>query len=167
MKKRIIFIILGALAIIIGGLALLNRPEGQLDAAQLEIYLAGNLAATFTMDQVKALPAIELQKEIVSSSQENQSGLFTGVALRTLLDAADPDWQSYGDMVSTRASDGFVSAFSVEEVAADDNIMVAYAIDGQPLGTQAEGGVGPFRIVIRDDEFGNRSTYWLCRLEVQ
>jgi len=167
MKKKTVLIILAALALAIALLAVLNRPAGQLDASRLEIYLDGQLAAAFTMEQVRELPAVELQKEIVSANYENQSGLFTGVALRTLLSAADPDWQSYGQMVATRATDGFVSAFSAEEVAADDNILVAYALDGQPLGSEEEGGAGPFRIVIRDDAFGNRSTRWLCRLEVQ
>ncbi len=167
MKKKHIIIILVVLAIVIAVLAWLNRPESQLVSGKIEIIVSGETVAEYTMEDIMALPKVELEKEIVSSSGENQKGLFTGVTLRDLLEAAYPNWQEQGTMVASRAEDGYISAYDTEEVAADDNIIVAYLIDGKSLGTKEDGGVGPFRIVIRDDEFGNRSTYWLCQIEVQ
>lgn len=166
MKKKHIMIILVVMAAVIAVLAWLNRPEDQPVTGKLEITVDGK-SVTYTMEEIMAMPKVEFEKEIVSSSQENQKGTFTGVTLDDLLDAADANWQSQATMVVARAEDGYTSAFDVAEVTADDNIVVAYLIDGESLGTKEDGGVGPFRIVVRDDEFGTRSTYWLSQIEVQ
>lgn len=170
MKRRqttAIVIILAVLIIAVAVLAALNRSEDQLVTGQLEIMLRGESVAVLLPADVGALPAIELRKEIVSGSGDSQSGLFTGVALRTLLDTAAPGWAEGASRVICRAEDNFISAFAVDEVTADDNIMVAYLLDGKPLSGREQGGKGPFRLVIRDDTYGNRSTYWLCRIEVE
>lgn len=166
MKKKHIIIILILMAAIIAVLAWLNRPENQPVSGQLSITVSGK-TVDYTMEDIKAMPKVEFEKEIVSSSQENQKGMFTGVTLNDLLTAADPDWQKQGTMVVCQAEDGYVSSFDMDEVATDDNIIVAYMIDGKSLGTKEDGGKGPFRIVVRDDEFGTRSTYWLSQIEVQ
>ncbi len=166
MKKKHIIIILIVMAAVVAVLAYLNRPEDQPVSGNLEISISGK-TFVYTMKDIQSLPKIEFEKEIVSSSQENQKGLFTGVTLHDLLNAANPDWQKQGTMVVCRAEDGFVSSFDVTEVATDNNIIVAYLIDGKSLGTKEDSGKGPFRIVVQDDEFGTRSTYWLSEIEVQ
>ncbi|HHX14353.1 MAG TPA: molybdopterin-dependent oxidoreductase [Clostridiales bacterium] len=169
-KRKAALIIAGVLIILVAAiawLAWLNRAGGELDANQIEIYVQGEAAAALTLADLQTLPMMELDKEIVSSSGDNQAGLFRGVALVALLDAAAPGWQVDATSVVCRASDNFTSGFDLDEVLTKGNIMVAYALDGQLLPGQEDGGKGPFRLVIRDDEFGNRSTFWLCRIEVQ
>lgn len=167
MNKKLVYIILAALAVAIAVLAVLNRPGAAPVSGELTVVLADGGTTMLDAAAIAALPVVEIEKEIVSSGAGRESGVFAGVALRTLLAAVDPDWADGAKRIVSRAEDGFVSAFAVEEVAADDNIIVAYLLDGAALAAKADGGSGPFRIIIRDDRFGNRSTRWLSQLEVR
>lgn len=170
MKRKTTTIIIGVillLLIAVAVLALLNRGEGQLVGGQIEVFVQGESAAMLTPEDIYALPSVEVYKKIVSSGQENQEGTFTGVYLAELLDAATPGWQENAAQVICRAEDNFISSFALDEVLAPESVLVAYALDGELLTGKDQGGKGPFRLVVLDDEFGNRSTYWLCRVEVE
>lgn len=166
MQKKAIFVILAILVLIIALFAWLNRPAEDVASGELAIVIDNRIAAVYTLADLEAMETVELQKEIVSGSGDNQSGLFTGVALRTVLTAADPKWAAGAQTVIATAEDGFTASFSVAEVEDNDNILVAYMLDHEELAGREDGGKGPFRIVVRDDAFGNRCVYWLCRIEV-
>lgn len=165
-KHKVVILAIVFLFAAVAVLAQLNRPADKPDASRIKVFIANEAVATLTLADLQAMPLSELDKEIVSSGGDNQAGLFTGVALRALLDASAPGWEQNASSVTCRASDNFTTAFTVDEVLAEGNILVAYALDGELLPSQEEGGKGPFRLVVRDDAFGNRSTYWLCCVEV-
>ena len=148
-------------------LSLLNRNEDKLDPQRLQILIGNQIIAELTLADIQALPSIEVDKEIISGNGADQSGRFTCVALNVLLDQFAPDWSDGASAVICRAADNYTSTFSVGEVTTEYNILLAYLLDGQELEGQADDGYGPFRLVIPDDAFGNRSTYWLCRVEVE
>lgn len=170
MKKKQWIPVAGVLLVLaaaIGVLARLNAPGPDADAGSIAVFRDGESVRTYTMEEIKALPSITVHKEIVSSSHDNDEGDFTGVPLRALLDGADPALLEEGVSVAVKAADGYVSAYAAEEVAESDNILLAYAKDGTGLGTLEDGGTGPFRIVIQEDEFGNRSTKYVYQIEVR
>ncbi|MDO4581365.1 MAG: molybdopterin-dependent oxidoreductase [Bacillota bacterium] len=166
MKTKRIWAIMIFLAAAIAVLALLNRPAVDTDAEVLSLVAEGQVLRVYTYGELKELPCVEVEKEIRSAGFKSKEGLWRGVPLRTIFADAGIDLSSYKQVV-TRADDSFVSAFSVEEVLADDNIFIAYSFNGHDIGGQEDGGDGPLRIVISKDIFGTRSTRWLYQLELQ
>ncbi|MDO4581905.1 MAG: molybdopterin-dependent oxidoreductase [Bacillota bacterium] len=166
-KNRLIIAVLLLLIIAVAILALLNRPEGQLISGQLDIMQDGELLTSYSVAELQSLPASQFEKDILSANFADESGLWSGVALATLLDDAAPGWQDSGcSMIAARAEDGYVIAFDISEALADGNIYICWLLNGEPLGTMDDGGSGPLRVIVREDEFGTRCARWLCRLEL-
>jgi len=168
-KKRgvtAVILVLVILAAVVTVLALLNRPGELPVTGEVSITAGGETLKTYTAEDLRAMPYIEVQKEIVSSSFANDEGLFRGVPLRTLLENAGADLSSASQVV-VRADDGFVSAFPADEVTESDNVFLCYSKNGEPLGSREEGGSGPFRIIVTEDPFGNRCAKYVCEIEVR
>lgn len=166
-KQRVILIVcILVLAAAVGIFAWLNRPDTSIAPGTLRISQGDRIVKTFTLDELKALPSVQVQKTIVSSKEEDESGLYTGVPLKQVLDAADPSLLETGTQIVARAEDGFTTSYSADEVKAGDNILLVYAKDGEPLKDQASGGAGPMRILVQEDPFGNRCIKYLNDLEV-
>lgn len=166
-QATVIIAVLVVLAVVIVGLAQLNRSSAQVAKGSLAVTQDGRTLRTFTLDDIKALPPVTATKTILSSSHADETAAFTGVPLRVLLAAIRPDLLAGSSLVVTRAADGHVSALSAEEVAAGDSIILAYAKDGESLGTAADGGSGPFRIIVFSDTYGTRSTRWVNEIELR
>lgn len=159
-------LVLAMLAAAIAVLAILNRPGALPESGSVAIRRGDEVLRTYTTAELKTLPVVEVEKEIVSSSFANDEGVFRGVALRALLADAGVDVAALTQVV-VRAEDGFVSAYPADEVAADDGIFLAYAKNGEPLGDRESGGSGPLRIVVTEDEFGNRCAKYVSEIEVK
>ena len=111
------------------------------------------------MDQVT------VKKKIESGSKKDEEGIYTGVSLAALLNAADPLLLSECATFTTSAADGFSSVLSAEDLSIEDNVLVVYEKDGKALVPFSEGGTGPLRILIQSDEFGNRCTEYLIGVD--
>ncbi len=166
-KYRSVIILIVLLIVGVGVFAYLNRPQGDIEKGVLSIKKNGEVLKELSMEEIKSLPKVEEKIAFSSSNNSNENAIYTGVPLRKILDSVDPQLLQNATQVITKAEDGFVSTFSVKEVTASDNIILAYAREGKALGTKENGGIGPFRIVVKTDPFGNRSTKYLNELEVQ
>jgi len=168
MIKRSNFLILLTLlilAVLIVVLTRANAPPPR-EEATLTIIRGGAVLQIWTLEQIKALPDSKLIKNNQSASHQAESGVYSGVALSVLLEQTEPGLLTGAAEIITRAADGYTASFSVDEIMLEGNIIIAYAKDGQPLGQMADGGSGPFRIIIRDDVFGTRETKYLTEIEV-
>ena len=87
--------------------------------------------------------------------------------MKDVLDLADPKLLQNAEQVLTRAEDGFTSALTPEEIIAPDAVLIAYEQNGELLKSKAEGGLGPFRLILAEDPFGNRMTKYLNELEIK
>ncbi len=168
-KRQVMLVaaVLIALGAVVITLAQINRSDASVSAGSIAITRDGVTLRTLTMDEVKALRSVSETKKIMSSSHADEEGVFTGVPLRVLLADVDPALLDEASMVVTRAADGYVSSLAVEEVSEDDSVLLAYAKDGEGLGTEDGGGTGPFRIVILTDTYGNRCTKWVNEIEIR
>jgi hypothetical protein len=170
MKKRntiIVLSLLTVLAIAIVILAVTNAPKDKPVSGTISIISNGATLRIYTMEEIGAMEYIEVYKKIESSSYADVEGTFRGISLHTLLEKVDPSLLTSGKKIVVRSEDAFVTAFSADEVSENDNIFVAYMLNNKPLGTLKDGGMGPFRIIIQNDQFGNRSAKYVCEIEVQ
>ena len=91
---------------------------------------------------------------------------YTGVELKALLENLEIDTAGKTQVI-TKAVDGYTVALSLAEVLEDDNVYIVYKRDGKDLGAREEGGSGPYQIVIRKDQFGQRWNKYLMEIELQ
>jgi len=166
-QAALVVVIVVVLAAAVVVLAQLNRSNAHVVTGTIAVTQSGKTLRTFGMEDVKALESVSKQKTILSSSHADETGTFTGVPLRVLLAAVRPGLLDDATMVVTRATDGYVSSLSPEEVTAGDAVILAYAKDGKSLGTSTDGGTGPFRIIILTDKYGNRCTKWVNEIEIR
>ena len=164
---RMIIIILLALVLGILLLAYLNRPQGAANPGTISIESRGEVIAVLTMKELQALPKVEKEVTINSASEGKSTAVWTGASMKDVLDSVDPQLIQNAEQVLARAEDGFTSALTSKEIKASDDVLIAYEKNGELLKGKAEGGVGPFRLILAKDPFGNRMTKYLNVLELK
>jgi DMSO/TMAO reductase YedYZ molybdopterin-dependent catalytic subunit len=141
---------------------------------------------TFTMADLQALPATSGQAGMKSSTGKiTVPAQFTGVLLEDLLERVGGLSAEYG--VSVVAEDGYAMTLSYEQIMNGEfitydpsdgsekeidgplQVLVAYAMDGQPLNAERD---GILRLVIINDRNnqvtdGHWSVKWVSSVEVQ
>jgi hypothetical protein len=165
-----ILVTLLVLAVAIAALALTTRSSIEpLPAGKALTILAEDaVLKEYSLEDLKALPAVSIQKRIASGSHEDEEGIYTGIPLETLMtdalasgaagnaEGTEGAGNPYSEYIFTCA-DGFVASAFASDVEMGENVLIVYAKDGADLKGKEEGGKGPLRIVIAKDEFGNRS----------
>lgn len=62
---------------------------------------------------------------------------------------------------------GISAYLNSDYVLDDDNIYLAYMMDGEPLKSREDGGSGPYQIIIRKDQFSQRWAKYVLEIELQ
>ena len=101
------------LAAVILILAQLNQRDDLPASGQISLKAGDEEVALFTMEQIQALPWVEVEKEIVSSNYANDKGLFRGVTMAALWSAVGVELSQYQQMIVT-SEDGYVAVFPVD-----------------------------------------------------
>ena len=143
-----------------------GNSAGEADGS-LTITRDGETVREFSYEEICSMDSISVEKEIVSASKKNESGVYTGVPLRSILEEVDASMLTECSEVTGKAADGFVSAYSMAEVRDSDGILVIYEKDGEPLKGKSDGGSGPLRILAADDVYGTRSTMYLTQVDIK
>ncbi len=168
-KKRAVMIVCAVLVVLaaaIAVLAYLNAPK-DMEEGQLLLVRGESTLASWTMEELKALPAVETYKEITSSNHAGDSGTFRGVALHMLLESVGEEALADVTKVYVYARDGYTTSYKLSEVSGSDAFLLAYSKDGQGLGTMSSNGTGPLRLIVVNDEFGTRSCKYVYKIEVK
>ena len=167
-KLKIIIITLLLLALGITLLAYLNRPLNTGELGTVTIKSGDQEIAVITMKDIAALPAVEKTVTINSASEGKSTAVWTGVSIKEILNSVDPQLLAEAKQVLVRAEDGFTSALTTTEImTGGDDVLLAYKENGQLLKGKTEGGVGPFRLILANDPFGNRMTKYVNELELR
>ncbi len=158
----ILFLLLVASAI---PLYIYTHPE---NAKADSITISGNLAhpLTIELNQIQNQPQLTLQVTLSSSSKPTENGVFTytGVPLKDLL--AQANIAANASSVYIQAVDGYGISISIQD-ATKSNTILAYKKDNQLLTSLRDGGEGPIRLIIGDDEFAQRWIRGVSLIEVQ
>lgn len=170
MKRKNIIIVAVIVLVLIAAIAVLvvlNAPKGEIESGTVSVVSGGETVAQFSMEDLQAMDYVEVEKELVSASYDNDQGVFRGVPLRDVISACDDDLSQDMSQVVVRSEDAFVAAYSADDVMDGDNIFLAYSKNGEGLGNLENGGTGPFRIIVSDDEFGNRCAKYVYEIEIK
>ncbi len=119
---------------------------------------------TYTIEEIKALPAVTQETTLMCISNQLGSGLMSnavwkGVSLRTLLEASKADPQ--GKKVLLHGVDNYADTFPLEK-ALEPTTLVAYEMNGEPLPDRHG---APARVVV-PGYFGEKNLKWVTRIEV-
>lgn len=171
MNNRTIIVIIAALVVIIGITAYLNR-EGLAEKRELMeqarfMITIGVNNITYEMADIRALGETEFTAILRGGGRPGREYTFTGVPLRNLLVGIDGVNLTDVRMFVVRSVDGFTVAFTYAEIMAEDNVYLVYKRNGERLGTRADGGTGPYRIVVRQDPFAMRWARYAVELELK
>lgn len=135
--------------------------------------LAGDVEkpANYDLHDLQALPPTTENVFFYTGKGPVQSK-FTGVLLWDLLAAAkiktDPNIKNgiLRKSVVVSGSDGYavrLSAGEIEPASGGEQVIVAYAQDGAPLGKDS----GFARLIVPGDKAGARDVFWIARITVE
>lgn len=142
-----------------------NTKSGNTSGYELTISSEDKILRTFSLEEIKEMPSICVEKEILSANHEDESGNYKGVPLEYILNMTNKNLLTKYSKFITKAGDSYASALSVEDIEPGNNVVVVYEKDGKSLGHFKKGGKGPMRILIVSDTYGNRCTQYLIGVE--
>ena len=166
--KAIIAVIV-ILIIIIGVFAALNHNNSNQSGDSVTVKIGDNAETVYTIDDLKTMDNIStVHKTIKSGQKEDETGDFTGIALRDLLlqTVTEDELTSYS-AVTVTSGDGYATSYDIDEIMQPQNIMLIFEQDGNALVPYTDGGSGPLRIVVMNDDFGTRSAMWVTGITLE
>ena len=173
MKKanKIVYLVMGLLLAAVAVLAFLNRGDPELRRAleenrEFHIRVNGEHAATVSLQMLLDLGPQEFATPFATSITAPREATLQGVELRTLLESLDIDISGATHFVVS-ALDGHYSPLTSAEVRQEGLIYICFAMDGEMLRPQGEGGFGPFLMVIRGARFAQRWCKYVEAVDVR
>ncbi|HHU87535.1 MAG: molybdopterin-dependent oxidoreductase [Pelotomaculaceae bacterium] len=164
-QKKILLAVVALLVVIIAVFALLNRSGEELHEGEILIKAGGTTLGVLTVADLQKLPAVQ-KKMVIQSTGGMTKHDFTGTPLLDALNSIDPGLTQEYTRIITKGIDNYTSGVEMSEVLRPNNVFIVYADHGEPLKTKT-GGEGAMRIIIYQDEFGQRFTNFLTSLELQ
>lgn len=170
MNKTVV-IILVFLIVIVGVTAYLNRgsiadKKEIIAKTQITFLENGEEVKTFDLNYLQKQDEKTFKKELDTSETGPEMQTYTGVLLSEIIENAGIDLNDKSQVI-VKAIDGYTVALTAAEVRKDDNVYLVYKQDGEYLKGKSEGGTGPYRIVIRDDQFGQRWCKFVVEVNVK
>jgi DMSO/TMAO reductase YedYZ molybdopterin-dependent catalytic subunit len=140
MKKEIFAVLV--LLLLIGGTYLLAGKERGGPVEDYTVQTGGVIQVTglversynITYDELSRLPAKNVEAPLYCVGEPGKvrkNGTWKGVPLKTVLELAGPQGGAY--KVALYASDGFTTDFYLNTVMGDENIIIAYEFNGEPI----------------------------------
>lgn len=169
--KNFVIMAIVLLIIIVGVSAYLNRAsiadkKELQEVAILVIKDNGEEVKRVDFDFIKKQGEVTFNKKLDTSDTEPTDQSYTGVPLCNVLQVAGISFEGKSQVV-VKAIDGYTVALTLEEVLASDNVYLVYKNNGKLLKSKSEGGTGPYRIVIREDQFGQRWCKFVTEVDVK
>lgn len=171
MNKKMVIVVVIMLIAVVGISAFLNRgsiaeKENKQEEALVTIKEEGNEIETVSMNFVKKQGEKKFSKELDTSDSGPVEHTYTGVPLRNVIEEAGINLEDKSQVI-VKSVDGYTVALTAKEVRENDNVYLVYQSDGKLLKSKKEGGTGPYRVVIRNDKFGQRWSKFVTEVNVK
>lgn len=158
-------IALGLIMIALG--AVNSCATGQKLEGGLELVVNGEKIAVFTAQELSDMPSATFKATVRSSSEGTSETEFTGVEVREIILRAYPKAADGFKAVIVKAEDGYQTVMLYDEAMSAKNGYICYLMNGVPIKSKTQKGHGPLRLVIRDDQFGQRWVKYVTRIEIK
>ncbi|MBN2286596.1 MAG: molybdopterin-dependent oxidoreductase [Tissierellales bacterium] len=126
------------------------------DNAIFKVLENGNEIASYTMTEIQAIGEKQFIATLDTSTTEPEDYEYTGVLLKDIFIEAGISLENRQAVIVT-AADGYSVAVDMSKFLEEDNVFLAYRVNGELLGTKEEGGKGPYQMIISKDPF---SQFW-------
>jgi hypothetical protein len=164
-SSNTVVIIIVCLALAVGILAYLNSNGEKLNEGEIRIKAGDKVLGTVTMDDARQLPAVK-KKLAINSTSGITKHQFTCTPLSEVFKKIDPDICNSYEKVITIGVDNYTSFIRMDEVLEKNNVYLVYEDNGKPLKTKM-GKEGSMRVIILNDEFGQRFTNFLVEMRLE
>lgn len=167
-KDRLALGMIIALGLAMVALGAINScaTEQKLEGA-LEVLVNGEKVATYTAADLSSMKYASFKAVIRSSSEGTSEAEFTGVPIMDIITKAYPKISEGYKAIIVKAEDGYQTILTKDETELKDNAYICYLMNGTPIKSKAQKGHGPLRLIIRNDEFGQRWVKYVNRIEVK
>ncbi len=170
MNKKIIIIVL-ILIVGVGILAYLNSVDSEdrlKNQRESVIFLQqdGEELTEVNFENIQELEQYEFEAVLRSSDSPDREVTYEGILLQDLFNENGISLTAL-EQVVIRAVDGYTVALSQDEIRIEDNVYLVYKADGEPLTPLEEGGSGPYQLVIREDDFGQRWNKGIMEIDIR
>jgi len=159
-------IVLFGLVMVVLGAVNSCATDQKLEGA-LEIYFNGEKVATLSAADLSALKSSTFKAVIRSSSEGTSEADFTGVLVYDIAAKAVPGIADGFKAIIVKAEDGYQTVLSKDEALLKDNAYICFLMNGAPIKGKLQKGHGPLRLIIRNDEFGQRWVKYVNRIEIR
>ncbi|MCF6465523.1 hypothetical protein C3E90_06430 [Clostridium sp. Cult2] len=170
LSNKTIGIIIFILIIIMGVFAFMNRDiakDNREAHENAEIIIKGDgLEAKLTFEEIGQLGEEEFNAVLDTSDSDPKEHKYTGIPLVNIIEEAGITIEDKKQVI-IRGIDGYTVAISIQDVMDEDNVYLAYKLNGKLLRSKEEGGSGPYQIIIREDEFSQRWCKFVVEMELK
>ena len=118
------------------------------------------------MEYLIDLKPVDIVANLDTSTTEPTDIFLKGVELKVIFDSFDIDYSNI-DSVVFKSLDGYSSAITYDELIQEDNIYICFSLDDKPLLTKAQGGMGPYLMIIQSSKFSQRWCKYIQEIYLQ
>ncbi len=165
LTNKAVIIIITCLVIVVAIFLCLNLREERLDEGQIRIRAGSDILGTVTLEDVKQLPAVK-KKLAINSTLGITKHHFTCTPLSEVFNKVDPSIIDKYEKIITIGVDNYTSPIRMKEVLKTNNVYLVYEDNGEPLKSKT-GVEGTMRVVILNDQFGQRFTNFLVEMQLE
>ena len=119
------------------------------------LIISGDIEHKITMAEFQTLELHDIQANYKKSGKAPETRVYTGIAFANVLQSKNISTNGISKAVFG-AADLYHSALSIDDALDIENCFIVIKEDGKPLGKRADGGTGPFRMILATDQFSQR-----------
>ena len=165
-QKRQILCLLVLLALSVSALCACTDyrlPPQRPEDFTLRFLEGEQVLGVVTLDELKSLPSKKKNMVTQSSSEGTLNNEFEGVPLSDVIKLIDPAILEKYTQLTAYGADGYFSRVKMSEVLEYSNVFIMY-LNHDLLMKTVDGEDGSMRIVVCNDQFGQRFTNYLVDL---
>lgn len=170
MSNKAIGIVIFILIILMGVFAFINRElvkDKRETLEKAEIIVKGDgMEGLIRFEDIVELGEVEFLATLDTSDTDPEDHSYTGIPLINIIDEVGIAIKDKKQLI-VRGIDGYTVAFSIDELMDEDNIYLAYKMNGKYLDRKERGGSGPYQIVVKKDQFSQRWCKFVVELEIR
>ena len=173
MKKhvKIVIVVLAILFILASVLVAVNwgsivKGNEAQEQRTITVVKNGETIHVFTEAEILSVRSSKFEAIIRSGGERPRSAVYTGVEIRDLLSAFDIGLDD-GTELLVKGADAYLASVREDELEAAENVYIVYEIDGKILLPRAEGGEGPYQLIIKYDYYSLRWCKYVSEIEIK